>query len=167
MQLRRPTLEDKETIMEMMSEFKNSGSAHDGGFWDPDSFDYDSWIEMNQNFELGIGVPDHFVPSIQYVFFDDMNKSLGFLSLRLRLNEALFESGGHIGYSVRPSQRGNGYAKQVLATGLQYAKNKNICPVLVTCKEENSASRSVILANGGHFEDCRQGIERYWINIKE
>ena len=33
MELRRPTLADKETILNMMAEFEENQSAHDGGFW--------------------------------------------------------------------------------------------------------------------------------------
>ena len=40
--LRRPTLADKETVLEMMVEFEKSQSAHDGGFWDAEKFDYES-----------------------------------------------------------------------------------------------------------------------------
>ena len=32
MELRRPRLADKETVLEMMAEFEKSQSAHDGGF---------------------------------------------------------------------------------------------------------------------------------------
>ena len=40
MELRRPSLEDKEAILEMMAEFEKSQSAHDGGFWDAENFVY-------------------------------------------------------------------------------------------------------------------------------
>ena len=41
MELRRPTLADKETILNMMAEFEENQSAHDGGFWDAENFDYE------------------------------------------------------------------------------------------------------------------------------
>ena len=43
---------------------------------------------------------------------------------------------------------------------------KNIHRALVTCSTENPASRAVILANGGQFEDVRNGTERYWIEVE-
>ena len=43
MELRRPTLADKETILNMMAEFEEAQSAHDGGFWDAENFDYEEW----------------------------------------------------------------------------------------------------------------------------
>ena len=75
------------------------------------------------------------------------------------------EVGGHIGYSIRPSERGKGYAKETLRQGLQLAKAKNIKKALVTCSVNNLASRSVILANGGLIEGVRDGVERYWIEV--
>ena len=159
-------LADKETVLEMMAEFEQTQSAHDGGFWDAESFDYEEWLETNLNKEMGIGLPENRVPSIQFVLFDDSGHALGFLNLRLRLNEGLLNYAGHIGYSIRPSERGKGYAKEALHQGLQVAKEKNIHRALVTCSTENPASRAVILANGGQFEDVRNGTERYWIEVE-
>ena len=166
MELRRPTLADKETILNMMAEFEQTQSAHDGGFWDAENFDYEEWLETNLNKEMGIKLPKNRVPSIQFVLFDKSDHALGFLSLRLRLNEGLLNHAGHIGYSIRPSERGKGYAKESLQQGLQIAKEKNIKRALVTCSTENPASRAVILANGGKLEDVRNGTERYWIELE-
>ena len=164
--LRRPTLADKETVLEMMAEFEQSQSAHDGGFWDAENFVYEEWLESNQNHEMGINLPEGWVPDIQLVAFAKDGKAVGFLNLRLCLNDFLLEEGGHIGYSIRPSERGKGYAKEALRQGLQVAKEKNIHRALVTCSTENPASRAVILANGGVFEDVRNGVERYWIELE-
>ena len=165
MELRRPRLADKETVLEMMAEFEKSQSAHDGGFWDTENFVYEDWLETNMQKEMGINLPENRVPSIQFVLFDDVGRALGFLNLRLRLNEGLLNYAGHIGYSIRLSERGKGYAKETLRQGLQVAKEKNIKKALVTCSVNNPASRAVILANGGIFEDARNGVERYWIEV--
>ena len=166
MELRRPTLADKETVLDMMAEFEANQSAHDGGFWDAENFDYEEWLETNMQKEMGINLPENRVPSIQYVLFDKSGHALGFLNLRLRLNEGLLNHAGHIGYSIRPSERGKGYAKESLRQGLQVAKEKNVKRALVTCSTENPASRAVILANGGVYEDVRNGTERYWIELE-
>ena len=166
MELRRPTLADKETVLEMMAEFEATRSAYDGGFWDTENFDYEEWLETNMQKEMGINLPENRVPSIQYVLFDKSGHALGFLNLRLRLNEGLLNYAGHIGYSIRPSERGKGYAKESLRQGLKVAKGKNIKQALVTCSTENPTSRAVILANGGVYEDVRNGTERYWIEVE-
>ena len=165
MELRRSRLADKETVLEMMAEFEQTQSAHDGGFWDANNFVYEEWLEENLQAEAGLNIPENWVPSIQFVSFDDVGRALGFLNLRLRLNEGLLNYAGHIGYSIRPSERGKGYAKESLRQGLQVAKGKNIKRALLTCSTENPASRAVILANGGVYEDVRNGTERYWIDV--
>ena len=164
--LRRPTLADKEAVVDMIEEFEETQSAHDGGFWDAENFDYEEWLETNLNKEMGINLPENRVPSIQFVLFDESGQALGFLNLRLRLNEGLLNYAGHIGYSIRPSERGKGYAKEALRQGLQVAKEKNIHRALVTCSIKNPASRAVILANGGQLEDIRHETERYWIDLE-
>ena len=166
MELRRPCLEDKEAILEMMAEFEQVQSPHDGGFWDTENFVYEEWLEINMQKEMGINLPENRVPSIQLVAFDESGHALGFLNLRLRLNKALLNFAGHIGYSIRPSERGKGYAKEALRQGLQVAEEKNIKKALVTCSVENPASRAVIVSNGGVFEDVRNGVERYWIDLE-
>ena len=165
MELRRPSLADKETVLEMMEEFEKYQSPHDGGFWDTENFSYEEWLESNQNQEMGINLTEGWVPAIQLVAFSEKGQALGFLNLRLRLSNFLLEEGGHIGYSIRLSERGKGYAKETLRQGLQVAKEKNIKKALVTCSVNNPASRAVILANGGLLEDVRNGVERYWIEV--
>ena len=165
MELRRPRLADKETVLEMMSEFEKSQSAHDGGFWDTENFSYEEWLESNQNQEMGINLTEGWVPAIQLVAFSEKGQAVGFLNLRLSLSNFLLEEGGHIGYSIRPSERGKGYAKETLRQGLQVAKENNIKRTLVTCSVNNPASRAVILANGGILEDVCNGVERYWIEV--
>ena len=164
--LRRPSQTDKEAILEMMAEFEREQSAHDGGFWNSDNFVYEEWLEENLQAEAGLNISENWVPAIQLVSFDETGHALGFLNLRLRLNDYLLEKGGHIGYSIRPSERGKGYAKESLRQGLQVAKEKNIHRALVTCNIKNPASRAVILANGGQLEDIRHETERYWIDLE-
>jgi predicted acetyltransferase len=56
---------------------------------------------------------------------------------------------GHIGYAVVPWKRRLGYATQALALLLPVAGDVGLHHVVVTCDDDNEASRRVILNNGG------------------
>ena len=77
--------------------------------------------------------------------------------------------GGHIGYSVRPSERGHGYAKEMLRLNLENCRAIGINKVLITCARGNTASEKTILANGGVFESeitvDNEVIRRFWITL--
>jgi predicted acetyltransferase len=88
---------------------------------------------------------------------------LGRIAIRHRLNPALREVGGHIGYDVRRSARRRGHATAMLAAALPVAARLGIDPALVTCDDTNIASRKVIEANGGILEDQRGVKLRYWV----
>jgi len=88
---------------------------------------------------------------------------IGRLAIRHRLTPDLLETGGHIGYDVRPSARRRGHATAMLRTALPVARGLGIDPALVTCDTGNVASRKVIEANGGVFEDERRGKLRFWV----
>ncbi|HEY3001592.1 MAG TPA: GNAT family N-acetyltransferase [Kribbellaceae bacterium] len=93
----------------------------------------------------------------------DGDEWLGRLSIRHVLNRFLLEIGGHIGYVVRPSARGRGHATAMLAASLPVAARLGIEQALVTCDTDNVASRKVIQACGGVFEDQRDNKLRFWI----
>jgi predicted acetyltransferase len=106
--------------------------------------------------------PAHLVPSTTYWWVDG-TEYLGRLAIRHHLNPRLLEIGGHIGYDVRPSARRRGHATAMLRAALPRAHELGIDPVLITCDVDNVASRKVIEANGGQFEDERSGKLRYWV----
>jgi predicted acetyltransferase len=97
------------------------------------------------------------------LWWADAEEYLGRLTIRHRLTTHLLNVGGHIGYDVRPSARRRGHATAMLATALPVARRLGIDSALLTCDEDNAASRKVIEANGGVFEDMRDGKLRYWV----
>src|SRR5665647_3411714 len=93
----------------------------------------------------------------------DGDEYLGRLSIRHQLTDALREFGGHIGYMVRPSARGQGHARALLAAALPIARDLGIDPALLTCDADNVGSRRVIESNGGVLEDQREDKLRFWV----
>ncbi|SDY70199.1 Predicted acetyltransferase [Micromonospora pattaloongensis] len=93
----------------------------------------------------------------------DGDRYLGRVRINLVLNDELREFGGHIGYDVRPSARGQGHATALLGAALRLANGWGINPALLTCAPENAASRRVIERNGGTLQDVSNaGRLRYW-----
>jgi predicted acetyltransferase len=106
--------------------------------------------------------PEGYVPSTT-LWFVEGPEYLGRLAIRHRLTAQLLEFGGHIGYDVRPAARRRGYATAMLRAALPMARDLGISSALVTCDVTNVASRKVIEASGGAFEDQRGEKLRYWV----
>ncbi len=93
----------------------------------------------------------------------DDEEVVGFLAVRHALTAWLLEEGGHIGFSVRPSRRGQGHARRSLALAVRRSAELGLDRVLLTCDEDNVPSARTIERNGGVYEDTRNGKRRYWI----
>ncbi len=113
------------------------------------------------------------VPSTTYIAVRKSdNIIVGIIDLRHHINHPILGTwGGHSGYSVRPSERGQGYATCMLKMNLEKAKELGIEKFLITCNEKNTASEHVILKNGGIYEKTLvvdgSNIKRYWIMLKK
>ena len=112
------------------------------------------------------------VPSVLYLAFRKRDKRLiGIIQIRYALNEYLFEFGGHIGDSIRPSERNKGYSTKMIALALKEAKKLGIGNVLMTCNKNNVASARTIIKNGGKLEneviEDNKIVQRYWITLKK
>lgn len=140
--------------------------------------DFTRWVQLLNNLaEPDFAPPAGFVSqSTRWVTRND--QYLGAVSLRHNLgNEFLTEIGGHIGYGIRPSARGQGLAKVALAGTLELARELGIERTLVTCNDSNLASAKTIESCGGVLEGLvplervarqfggTQPVRRYWIQL--
>lgn len=114
----------------------------------------------------GVAVPSHMYLAVRM----NDNRIIGMIDLRHHINHPILGTwGGHCGYSVRPSERGKGYAKEMLRLNAQNAQKLGIQKLLITCDAQNIASEKTILANGGVFEKAidvgGRTMKRYWISL--
>jgi predicted acetyltransferase len=106
------------------------------------------------------------------LWYVEGDEFLGSVHLRHWLNDTLTLWGGHVGYAVRPSAQGRGYASVMLAGMLDHARGRDLDRVMLTVNTKNPASIRVIEKNGGVLQDIIphpwvEGDEgrRYWIAL--
>lgn len=111
-------------------------------------------------------------PSTTFLCIRQSDRSMvGICNIRHDLNQDfLFNSAGHIGYSVKPGERRKGYASEQLRLALLEAQKLGITRVLITAADWNIGSQKTILANGGQYENTfhdnlkNENMRRYWID---
>jgi predicted acetyltransferase len=108
------------------------------------------------------------------LWYIEGDEFLGSISVRHSLTPILEQWGGHVGYAVRPSAQGRGYASAMLAGMLDHIRaNLPLERVTLTVNLNNPASMRVVEKNGGVFRDevDHPWIEgdrgrRYWIDLR-
>ena len=168
----RPTSAYASQLAEYRQEFLDADSSMDGcgplrRFEDPEEY-----IHVCKDYENPETVPSHLVPSTQFLFVrKNDNKLVGMIQVRHRFNDFLEKYAGHIGYSVRPSERRKGYAKKMLRMTLPFCQELGIAKVLIACIDGNIGSEKTILANGGVYESTVHKpngdgyLKRFWITM--
>ena len=128
--------------------------------------DFAGYLRLTRAWERGEVEPG-LVPCTSLFLRDPEGTLLGSLRLRHRLNEGLWQDGGHIGYDIRPSARNRGHATRMLALALDEARALGLPWVLLTIDEANAASIRVAGRNGaaciGRAEST--GLLRFRIDL--
>ncbi len=133
---------------------------------------FEEWLKARINFRAS--APEGFVTDDTFFLTSESGRILGAVNLRHELNDYLRVIGGHIGYGIRPAERGKGYAAIQLALALE--KVREIMPdlekALITCNDENPASAKTIEACGGIMENRVEEengkiVRRYWLSVIE
>jgi demethylmenaquinone methyltransferase/2-methoxy-6-polyprenyl-1,4-benzoquinol methylase len=167
--LAEPSLTYKDSYLEAMREFQGETRYLDH---DPD------WLADDANFaaltqrliSYRTSPPPGGV-SASELWLVSGGVFIGRASIRHQLNDSLRRYGGHIGYEIRPSRRRQGYGTLICRLALEHARSLGIQRALITCDETNTASRRIIEANGGRFEQAVQVEGRpvrtlhFWVEL--
>ena len=168
----RPTIEYASQIIEYRQEFLDAGDSMDGCGPLRRLEDPEEYIKTCAEYEDSQTVPTHLVPATQFIFVRKSdNKLMGMIQVRHCFNDYLEKYAGHIGYSVRPSERRKGYAKEMLRMTLPFCREIGLDKVLISCIDGNIGSEKTILANGGIYESTvyepkgNKYLKRFWITL--
>ena len=138
-----PGITRKDDAVAYIKEFHEFGSDINGsGGLQRYLDDYEGWLEkLNEDYSR---VPnEEKVPARTYFLIRESDKRIvGMINIRLALNERLKHYGGHMGYSIRPTERGKGYNKINLYLGLRVCDQYGIEEVFLDADLANSASWS-------------------------
>lgn len=170
-----PSLERKDDAIQYIQEFLDYGSQINGvGGLDKYLDNYEEWLVNLE--EDRVRVPsEEKVPADTYFLVRERDKRIiGMINIRHCLNRNLKIIGGHIGYSIRPSERQKGYNKLNLYLGLLRCKELGIDEVLMYCDAKNLGSAKTMQALGGkmirewHEPDIyKTYLQDYIINVDE
>lgn len=157
MRLVFPTIEYKDKAIEYINEFYEYDSEINGS-GSLDRFlkesTYEKWLEKLVYAMDIANMQENKVPDLTYFYVRESDdRIVGMINIRLALNDFLRKEGGHIGYSVRPTERRKGFGTDMLTEGIKVCERVGIREVLVSCDKVNVASAGVIKNCSGVLKD--------------
>ena len=161
----------EEAILYIKESHKYNSIIHGVSGLDKEYENYDEWLINLEKRKTGY---DKHVPGVAFFLIRESDdKIIGMTSVRLELNDQLRVCGGHIGYSIRPSERRKGYNKINLYLGLKVCDEHGIDEALLDADLDNEGSWKTMEALGGkrikEYIDPYDGSEsvKYSFNVKE
>lgn len=170
-----PGIDRKEDAVEFINEFYKFKSNINGtGGLQRFLDNYEGWLNKLQEDYTRIASEEKVPSKTYFLVRSSDDRIIGMINIRLALNERLRKFGGHIGYSIRPTERGKGYNKINLYLGLKVCQEYGIDNVLMDADKNNPASWKTMEALGGvnvreFFDDENAHciVKDYEINVNE
>ena len=134
----KPDINYKKAYLEFVREYEKKGERKIQFVISQNPLPFDLYIKKLTNWSKGIDVKPGFVAHSTFWLMRN-NKILGVVNIRHKLNKKLKKKGGHIGYSIRPSERKKGYGILLLNLALKKAKQLGLKKVLLRrCNKINA-----------------------------
>ena len=148
MEYRLPKEDDEKEIKELLEEYFRNGEREVIICQDILLDDFAKWVSyMKTNANEG---NNDWGKSLLLLCLKE-SRLIGILCIRYCLTKELEKQYGNIGYSVRPSERNQGYATKMLQFGLKVCEENGMDRVILGCHSDNMASVSVIKKCGGSY----------------
>lgn len=149
LELIEPTIEHGPAYLAMVDVFVLAGEEYGYSNIELAREDFAQFVRELEDEAQGINLPPS-IPSQQtYLLLLEGQMVVGEIRFRPGLMAPYEKFAGHIGYNIRPDQRGKGYATQQLALLLEKASKLGLAGVSLTIENDNPASVRVIEKNGG------------------
>jgi predicted acetyltransferase len=168
LQFEEPHAGLRDSYRELVNEFRRAGEKLVPFPLAFPNDDFGAYLERLEACKRGEGDAASFVPHTTY-WLVERGVVVGVANMRHRLTDALRREGGHIGYGVRPTARGRGFAHDLLRGALARARLRGLSEVLLTCGKDNVASVKTIVGGGGelvseeYFAERGEVVQRYVI----
>lgn len=174
--LKEPTIDEKEEIVKMCEELRTCDDEYKfEGLSNFKNIIFDNYEEFLEEIEINKHIDKinpNYANQTTYVLIDEEGHVYGGANLRHELKGNLINIGGHIGYAVRPSDRGKGYGTTQLILLLEKANERGIKNALLTCRENNIGSAKTIEKCFGVKDESVPSMypgimeSRYWIDVE-
>lgn len=170
-----PSMSRKEEALAYIDEFFEYSSEINGvGGLHRYLADYEGWLKKLEEDYTRVPSEEKVPARTYFLIRESDSRIVGMINIRLALNENLKKFGGHIGYSIRPTERGKGYNKINLYLGLKICKEYGIDTVLMDADKDNLASWRTMEALGGinvreffDNENAHCVVKDYEINVEK
>ena len=161
--IRKLAAEDGQDIYEMLQELPSDENGFMNPMKDKTYDEYKEWLKKCVQSSEQEGVADGWkVPETTFWLYEN-DTPVGFGKIRHFMTDALLESGGNVGYAIRPSARDRGLGTKFLSLLIAESKKLGVDRVLLTIRNYNKKSISMALANGGKIEKTTEEKHYIWI----
>ena len=113
--------------------------------------DFTEWLRIVRNYEHGVDLKYHHVPASFYFLENDCSLIVGAVDIRHYLSTYLENKTGHIGFSIRPSERRKGYGVELLKLSKLKADELGIKEPFLACPIDSEIAEKTIIKSGGCF----------------
>ena len=169
-----PGVGRKADAIDFINEFRAYGSeVHGAGGLDRFTDDYEGWLDKLERDRTRVPDEERVPGRTYFLVRESDGRIVGMSNIRLALNERLSQYGGHIGYSIRPTERGKGYNKINLYLALKVLDRHGVATAFLDADLDNPPSWKTMEALGGvwvreyyHDEDACVIVD-YHIDIRK